>query len=121
MEQEQALQVLHETLPRDVGFSVRYAQTTHSREDFLQRPPVRTGDYRSEESWAVTLQCHRGARYYLETTIKRTVGDAVSSAVEQFRAWERQDEASKPPKQLAPSRAQLKVDQQQQQQQREAM
>ena len=115
MQQEQALQVLHETLPADVGFSVRYAQTTHANENFLHRPPVRTGDYRSEDSWAVTLQCHRGARYYLETTIKRTVGDAVSSAVEQFRAWEDQA-AQKPPKLVVPSRASAKVDQQ-----REAM
>ena len=119
MDREQALRVLHKTLPPDVGFSVRYAQTTHSNENFLHRPPVRTGEYRSEENWAVTLQCHRGERYYLESTIKRTLGDAVSSAVEQFRAWESPAAAQqKPPKQLAPSRAQATVDQQQQ---REAM
>ena len=115
MQREQALQVLHETLPADVGFSVRYAQTTHSNENFLHRPPVRTGSYRSEENWAVTLQCHRGERYYLESTIKRTLADAVSSAVEQFREWEQQT-AQKPPRLVVPSRASAKADQQ-----REAM
>ena len=117
MDREQALRVLHKTLPPDVAFSVRYALLTHSKENFLHRPPVRTGAYRSEEYWDVTLQCHRGERYYLEITKQRTLADAVSGAVEQFRAWESQTAQQKPPKQLAPSRAQVKVDQQQ----REAM
>jgi hypothetical protein len=103
MDREQALQALHDTLPPNVGFSVRCATTTHSREDFFKSPPTRTGEYRSEEQWTVTLQCRRGAEMYLEATREPTLADAVNSAIEQFRAWERQ-EAEKPPKLVAPIR-----------------
>jgi hypothetical protein len=110
MDKEQALQKLHETLPTDVGFSVRWAQTTHSKEDFLRSPPVRTGQYHHEEQWTVTLQCRRGEPMYLEAMREPTLQAAVHNAVEHFRAWERQ-EAEKPPKLVAPSRANSKVDQ----------
>ena len=110
MDREQALQTLHETLPIDVGFSVRHARTTHTEEDFFKSPPTRTGEYRSEEQWTVTLQCRRADQAYLEATREPALAAAVANAIAQFQAWERQ-EAQKPPKLVAPSRANTKVDQ----------
>ena len=111
MDKEQALRTLHETLPLDVGFSVRWATTVHSKEDFLQKPPVRTGAYHHEEQWTITLQCRRGeGPMYLEASREPTLAAAVTHAIAQFRAWERQ-EAQKPPKLVAPSRAADKIDQ----------
>ena len=108
MNRGQALRTLHETLPPDVGFSVRCATTTHSEEDFFKSPPARTGEYRSEEQWTVTLQSRRSE--YLEATREPMLDAAVSKAIEHFRAWER-EAAQKPPKLVAPSRANSKVDQ----------
>ena len=110
MEQEQALRTLHESLPPDVGFSVRCARTTHTVEDFFKSPPTRTGEYRCEEQWTVTLQTRRNDQVYLEATREPALAAAVANAIEQFRAWERQA-AQKPPKLVAPGRADAKVDQ----------
>ena len=109
MDREQALRTLHESLPLDVGFSVRCARTTHTEENFFKSPPTRTGEYRCEEQWTVTLQTRRNDQVYLEATREPALAAAVANAIGQFQAWERQ--AQKPPKLVAPSRADAKVDQ----------
>lgn len=84
MDNERALAFLHETLPREVAFSVHRVEWTASRmEPRADDPAVRRDPpaYESELQWSVTLVWEvLGFDQYMEATMDRDLHAAVREA-----------------------------------------
>ena len=93
MDKEQALAFLHETLPREVAFSVhRVEWTSSSMEPRADDPAVRRDPpaYESEVQWSVTLVWEvPGFDQYLEATMDRDLHAAVREATRKLTVWRR--------------------------------